>query len=218
MEDIIIYGIGAQAKQLKRYIEHDECANIHAFVVDRKYKKTDSLCDLPVIEFEEVESLYPPDEYKMLISFAYTNMMDNRKDKIEITKQKGYSLFSYISKDARVYSEKIGESVIIYPGTVIASNVNVGTGCFFEISCSIAHDTILGEYCFFAPGATVCGEVVIENNTFIGSGAVVVNSLKIGSFSFISANALVSKNVLDNSVINPNGGVSNIKSRDKKKI
>lgn len=215
MENIIIYGVGAQARQLKYYIENEKCAKVHAFIVDKAYKKTNELCGLPIVEFEAIEKLYPACSYKMLVSFAYTNMMDNRKEKIENSRLKGYSLYSYISKDARIYSNNIGESVIIYPGTLIAPFVTIGKGCFFEISCSVAHNSIIGDYCFFAPGATVCGEVNIGNNVFAGAGAVVANSLNIRDYSFISANTLVSKNMFENSAINPNGDISKANSFEK---
>ncbi|MDE6616428.1 MAG: hypothetical protein K2K35_07655, partial [Lachnospiraceae bacterium] len=107
----------------------------------------------------------------------------------------GYSMPSYISRDAKVYTNEIGRCVIIYPGTVIEPYVKIGDGCFIESSCCIGHHSIIGNFNFFAPGVTTGGGVVIGDNCFFGVSSVIASGKEIAEKTVIGAGVCVTSNI-----------------------
>lgn len=194
MKKLIIYGINQQAQQLKYFIENDQVGIIEAYTVDRVYKKIEFLDGLPVVCFEDILQLYNPYEYEIVLSFGYNKMMEVRKAKYELCKSKGYKIFTYVSKDAKIYSHSIGEGSIIYPNVVLSPNTKIGIGNFLEVSVTIAHNTIVGDFNFFAPNATVSGNTTIGNNCFFGLSSNVFNNLKISDYTLVGAGAIINHN------------------------
>jgi sugar O-acyltransferase (sialic acid O-acetyltransferase NeuD family) len=180
-----------QAQQLKYYIENEKLYKIESFVVDSAYKKSEYLDGLKVVEFEKIRNMYEPEDFEIVLSFGYKNMMDNRKNKFQLCKELGYNCFTYISNDARVYTDNIGEGTIVYPNVTIAPNTKIGIGNFFEINSTIAHNTIIGNFNFFAPSVTVSGATKIGDNCFFGIGSVVFNKLEISNYSLIGAGVVM---------------------------
>lgn len=207
MKKILIYGINQQAQQLYHYIMHENERIVSAFVVDGEYKSVDELLGLPVYCFEEIESVFSVDEYEILLSFGYKNMVRNRQEKYNLCKEKGYALASYISKAAKVYTDQIGESVIIYPNTIVAPFVTIGDGCFIETSCTIAHHTSIGSFSFLAPGVTISGDVKIGNNCFLGCGSIVSASAKIDDLVVVGAGVCVTNDLMSNTAFRHNEAI-----------
>lgn len=203
MDQIVIYGINMQAQALYEMITQEQRANVKAFVVDRAYKKQDELLSMPVYEAERIRELFPPEQFKVCLSFGYKNMVLNREEKFKQCKMLGYEIFTFISEHATVYTKHIGEGCNIYPGTTIMPFVEVGEGCFIEAGCTIAHHTQIGAFNFIAPGAHFCGDVKTGKNCFFGGACEVVNSCEIGELSFVAAGAKVSRNIPAQSVVVP---------------
>lgn len=191
MEKVVIYGIKQQAQQLCFYIENEGCAEVAAFVVDREYQTCRNLCGHPVLCFEDALVQYPPQEYKMVVSFAYQHMVHDREEKCLKSRRVGYHLFTFVSQYATVFTESIGEGVIIYPGCHVACGVVLGDGNFLETGVTIAHHTRVGNWNFFAPAATVCGNVIIGDHNFIGSNATVISSVVLENEVLVGAGAVV---------------------------
>lgn len=203
MKKLIIYGINHQAEQLYIYLQQREDVKVDAFIVDQDYKKKDSLLGLPVSVFEEATRLYPPDEYQIVLSFGYKNMVKNRQQKFELCKNKGYTIYTFVSEDAKVYSGEVGEGSIIYPNAFVAPFVKIGKGCFLENSVSVAHHSVVGDFCFLAPRATVCGDTKIGTNCFLGANCTVAGSLHLSSRTLVSAGAFLKRNTDEGSVCFP---------------
>ena len=188
---IIIYGTNLQAQQLKAYIEEEWGQTIAGFVVDREYKKQEKLLDRPVVCFENILKIFPPEYYQIILSFGYKNMVRNRKEKYDRCKCLGYTVPSFISKNANVYTTHIGEGTIIYPGVTIGPYVKIGLGNFFEISTTIAHHTEIGDFNFFAPKVAVSGNVTIGDHCFFGISSVILNNICVADLSLIGAGVVL---------------------------
>ena len=60
MSKIVLFGTGRGADVAYRFLSADTDHEIVAFAVDDAHRQTDTLRGLPVVAFEEVETLYPP--------------------------------------------------------------------------------------------------------------------------------------------------------------
>ena len=193
MKKLLIFGVKLQAQQLCYYVEREQCAEVAAFVVDPGYRTVHTLNGHPVITFDEALREHPPGEYEFAVSFAYQHMIHDRREKLEKCRQVGYRLFTFISRDALVYTDAVGEGTIIYPGCNIAYGVTIGEGNFFETGVTVAHHTRIGNYNFFAPRSVICGDVTIGEHNFFGANCTVINSQTIGREVLVAAGAVLSE-------------------------
>ena len=114
-EKIIIFGTSAFAQVAYVYFMKDSPYEVIAFTVHSKHIKEKELFGLPVIPFEDVESVYPPDKYKMFIAVGYRNLNKLRAKIYYEAKEKGYELVTYINSKAIYWDEiEIGDNCFIF--------------------------------------------------------------------------------------------------------
>jgi acetyltransferase-like isoleucine patch superfamily enzyme len=186
MQKVVIFGITNKAQELKKYLENDVRVDVCAFVVDHEYKTCEKLLDIPVVEFEHIVEVYPPNEYQIALIIGYSNMNRNRSKKYEESKSLGYSMFTYISTDANIYTDNIGEGTIILPGCNIAPFVSLGKCNIIDSCVFIGHNTVVGDFNFFAARTTVTGEVTISDNCFFGAGSTICSRV-VNGYTLIAA-------------------------------
>ena len=114
MAKIVIFGDGDIAEIAHFYFTHDSEHIVAAFCVDREFLKTDRLCDLPVVAFEDLEKHYSPGEYQMFVALSYSKINVFRAEKCQASKAKGYTLVSYVSSRATVFSRAEDRGKLLY--------------------------------------------------------------------------------------------------------
>lgn len=96
---VIIYGAGPFAELMHYHFTHDSDYEVVAFCLDESFMTSQTLCNIPIIAFEQVENLYPPDCYRMFVAIGYSTMR-NRPKLFDKAKKKGYQLVNFISNKA----------------------------------------------------------------------------------------------------------------------
>ena len=86
---LIIIGNTGNAKLAHYYFETDSEYEVVAFSVNKKFIKEEEYCNLPVVAFESIESLYPKDQFHLFVAIGYTNMNKIREKIYTSCKQKG---------------------------------------------------------------------------------------------------------------------------------
>ncbi len=127
MKDLIIFGVKDLAQLARFYFEHDFGRKVAAFTVDREYKERDSLDEIPIVAFDEVEKIFSPDQYEMFLPITQKSMGKLRETKFRQAKDKGYTLATYISPRANYYGTPIGENCFIFEGNTIQPFTTIGT-------------------------------------------------------------------------------------------
>src|SRR5574344_515305 len=96
---LILFGIGKVTAVINYYLKRDTDWDICAFCVDKEYLKSnnETFNDKPVVAFEDIEKLYPPEEHSMAIAIGYHKMNKVREARYNTAKEKGYNLINYIS-------------------------------------------------------------------------------------------------------------------------
>ncbi|MCQ6280002.1 acetyltransferase [Bacillus sp. EB600] len=207
MKKLIIFGNSNFSKLIKWYIDHDDDREVVAFCADQEYIIENVFEGLPVIAFEEIEKMYPPEQYEILIGIGYNKMNDLRKKIYYSCKQKGYTIASYIHSSSLIQTENIGEGNIILEQTLIEPFVKIGNCNLIWYKVSIAHDDIIGNFNTIAGMASLCGHVIIKNNCFVGNASVIRESVIINDYSLIGASAFVGRDVEPFSVVVPQKSV-----------
>lgn len=200
-EKFVIYGNGSVARLVHAELTHHTPHEVAAFCVDRDYLTDKELVGLPVVPFDEVVSLYPPDTYKMFVAVGYTNVNKIREARYLEAKAKGYQFTSIIARTAVTYPcLEIGENCMIGNFTIVHPQVKIGNNVLVGSTCNLDHDLDLGDNCFLSDQVAISGWVKIMPNCFLGTGAVVRNKVTIGRESIIGAATAIMENVDDRSV------------------
>lgn len=200
MEDkrkVVIYGAGPYGRIFLADVLMYNKIEIEAFTVDKLYMKEKQVDGFPVVEFENVDSIYSPDQYDMIVVCGYTRMR-NRKEMFIKAKEKGYHLINYVSPGARIEGKfEMGENNVILSGTEIGMDGVMGDNNFVNQNVYLAHQFQLGNHIIISAGSIVGGYTHIEDLSFLGFGVKTVGFTHIGKECLIGMGAVVVKDVND---------------------
>jgi sugar O-acyltransferase (sialic acid O-acetyltransferase NeuD family) len=198
---IIIVGSSITAQILYSYITDDNRYFVECFCVNDKYIKENSLFGKKVVALEKLLDYYSPNNFEVLVAMGYNNLNQDRENVFNAIKNFGFTVLTYIHKDAKVYNKNdIGEGSLILANSVIEPFSSIGKNSFIWSNCTIGHHSTLENNCWIASGSTIAGEAKIGSNTFVGVGVTVVNQVKVEKMNIIGAHVLISSNTKENEV------------------
>jgi sugar O-acyltransferase (sialic acid O-acetyltransferase NeuD family) len=200
VEKVIVFGNATQALLSYFLLTHDSPYQVVAFTVDGKYLKERELQGLPVLAFDEIESVYPPDSHKMHVPvLGWTPKL--RAEKYNQAKAKGYELINYISSKAVTWPGLvIGDNCSIAEGSICRPFVEIGNDVLIQAGCIIGHNTVIKDHCFIASHAVLLGMVTVEPYTFIGANATIDNGVTIAGECIIGAGTVIRENTQEKGV------------------
>lgn len=89
---------------------------------------------------------------------------------------------------------KIGEGNILYPGSSLGANSEIGDFIIIQ-KTDIAHDVVIGSFTTVSALCGILGNVKIGKEVFIGNHVTILPKLKIEDKAFIGAGSVVIRNV-----------------------
>lgn len=201
MSKIVLFGTGRGADVAYRFLTGDTDHEIVGFTVDDKHRKVDTLRELPVVAFEEVERHFPPDEFRMLVLLGYQGMNSLRQQKYEAAKAKGYALESYVASDIfRVEPVSVGENCFILDNQSISLDVKIGNNVVMWSSNHIGDMTTIADHAWVASHCTLAANVEVGQRAFLGIGCTISNWVKVGDETMIGAHAFITSDTAPGSV------------------
>lgn len=193
---LIIVGAGEFGEIAYEYFTFDSEYEVVAFAVERKYCKTESLRDLPVIEYEEMEQKFPPSRYDVFVAVTYVQLNRARRRLYDACKNKGYHCASYISSHAFVWHNvKIGENVFIFEDNTVQYHVCIGNNVVLWSGNHIGHRSIIEDDCWITSHVVVSGFCKIGRSSFIGVNATLGDNVTIPNDTVFGAGALTIKSL-----------------------
>lgn len=199
---LIIFGVEDYAHIVYEYFTHDSDYEVVAFTVDKAYIKEPTLFGLPVVPFEDVEKLYPPESHAMHVAVVYGKLNRLRAAICEKAKGKGYALASYVSSRAFVWHNvQLGEHCFIFEDNTVQPFVQVGDNVIMWSGNHIGHHSRIGHNCFITSHVVVSGWCDVGDNCFLGVNATLANNTTIGKECWVMHGALMGGNVPANSMV-----------------
>ena len=111
----------------------------------------------------------------------------------------GINCQNLIDKSAIIASSAIlKKGTLIFPYSIICSNVVIGENVFMNNQCVVGHDVQIGNHCVLAANVIIGSNSIIGENTFIGIGAKIKNNIKIGKNCFIGMGSIITRDIPDN--------------------
>lgn len=199
---LVIVGSGRFAELIKMYFaKYSEYEPI-AFCLDREYMDKDVFSGLPVVAFEDIQTLYPPEEYEMFVAFGYKNCNQLRAQKYFEAKEKGYKLATFVAPQViRIEEDSpIGENTFIFENQVIQPGVTIGNNVIMWSGNHLGHDCTIEDHCFITSHVVISGFTRIGEYTFIGVNATLRNDITVGKSNIIGAGCSILKSTGDNEV------------------
>lgn len=191
---LVIVGAGETAEMAYEYFTHDSSYDVAAFSVEKKYASGDELSGLPVVNFEEVENLYPPATHEAFVAISSTQLNRIRTRLYHETKEKGYHLTSYISSRAFVWRNvEVGENCFIFENNVIQYGVKIGNNVVLWSGNHVGHQTVIRDNCFITSHAVISGFCDVGDNCFLGVNCCVANNVKIERDCVVGMGAVIHK-------------------------
>lgn len=222
MKKLIIFGVSNIAECAYEYFTHDSEYDVCAFCVDAHYidDNRPELCGLPIISSDDVLDLYPPQEHAFFVAIGSQKLNRVRTEKVQALKKMGYSLASYISSKANVWSNvKLGEHVFIQEDNTVQPFVEIGDNVVLWAGNHIGHASIIENNCFISSHVVISGHCTIGENSFVGVNAAFADTVQIGKDNFIGMNAcIVSDTPNDQLCKSPKNEFSNISARKFMKV
>ena len=191
---IVVVGDGETADLACEYFTHDSACEVVAFSVEASYLTRGRLFDLPVVPFEELETLYPPSEYALFVAISYTKLNRVRARLYGLAKSRGYRFVSYVSSRAFVWRNvKIGENCFILENNVLQYSVTIGNNVVLWSGNHIGHQTIVRDHCFVSSHVVISGYCEVGEYCFLGVNSCVANNVKIASNCLIGMGAVINR-------------------------
>jgi sugar O-acyltransferase (sialic acid O-acetyltransferase NeuD family) len=195
MAKLVIFGAGDIARLAHYYFTRDSEHEVVAFTVDRQYLSGDSFLDLPLVAFDDMAALYPPDTHKIFVALSYAGMNKTRAEKYYKAKELGYRLVSYVSSRCSFLTDlPVGDNCFILEDNTVQPFVRIGSNVTLWSGNHIGHDAAIDDHCFLASHIVVSGHVHIHPYCFIGVNATLRNSIEIAPETLIGAGAVIMKN------------------------
>ncbi|WP_368564640.1 acetyltransferase [Pseudoxanthomonas sp. UTMC 1351] len=196
---LVLVGAGELAQIACEYFTHDSDHEVVAFSVERDYMPTQgstapTLAGLPVLAYEDLESLHAPDEVDVFVAIPATGLNRLRTRFYLDAKRRGYRFASYVSSRAFVWrNAEIGENCFIFEGNVIQPFTRIGDNCILWSGNHIGHRTVIHEHAFVASHAVVSGYCEIGASSFVGVNATFNDGVKVAADNVIGAGALITR-------------------------
>jgi len=191
---LVIFGSGDMAELAHYYFSKDSEFTPVAFTLDREFIKNSTCCGLPVVAFEDIQNIYPPQKYSLFIALSYSKLNQLRRDKYQRAKDMGYQTPSYISSKATMLNDHcVGENCFVLEDNTVQPFVTIGDNVTLWSGNHIGHHSVIEDHTFIASHVVVSGGVKIGRQCFIGVNATLRDHIKIGDRSVIGAGVLLLK-------------------------
>ena len=204
MSKIIIFGTGDIAQIANYYFKIDYDHEVVAFTVNKAYLNEKEFEGLPIVSFEEINKLYPPEEYKMFIALSYSKMNKIREAKYHEAKAMGYELVSYISSKCSYLSQyQPGDNCFIFEDNTIQPFVKIGNNVTLWSGNHIGHHSEIDDHNFISSHVVISGHCKIESNCFVGVNSTLAHKVHLAKETLVGAGAIITKDTIEKGVYVP---------------
>ena len=194
---VIIFGILDTAELAYYYLKNDSLYEVVGFCVNEEYLNIESFKSLPVVAFERITEIFPPEQFLLFVPMTGVKMNNVRKNIYLEGKSKGYEFISYVSSKATVLSDNIGENCFILEDNTIQPYVKIGNNVVLWSGNHIGHHSTIEDHVFFTSHIVLSGHCHVKERAWIGVNTTIKDHLTIGKGSLIGMGALVTKNTHD---------------------
>jgi sugar O-acyltransferase (sialic acid O-acetyltransferase NeuD family) len=201
MKPLVVFGTGPIATIVHFYLTHDSPIQVVAFTADQTHIADDEFLGLPVVPFDRVVELYPPDRFSMFIAIGFSRMNKVREARYHQAKEAGYELATFVSSKATTWpGSVIGDNCFIMEDVIVHPFVEIGNDNIIWSGSHIGHGSVVKDHCFVSSRTAISGYVTVEPNCFFGTNSTIRDKVVIARECVIGAGAVILKNTQERGV------------------
>lgn len=185
MSRVVIFGQNDHAQQAHYYLTHDSEHEVVAFSVTADQCLSESVFGLPLVAFETVQELYPPEEFAFFVPMSGRSINRLRERFFLEARAKGYHLVSYVSSRAVLCGQEVGENCFILelaniqPFTVIGDNVTIWC------NTHVGHHGRIGDHVWMGSGVVISGRCDVGSHCYVASQSLLNAGVKLGQGTLV---------------------------------
>lgn len=189
----ILFGTSGQAEVMDYLLTNDSEYEIVAFTSTSDFIKTETIYGRPLVAFEDIEKMYPTEQYEMHIAIGYNTENTIRRKFYDAAKQKGYKLLTYISSKCTNYAKSVGDNCFIFEDNTIQPFVEIGNNCILWSGNHIGHHSKIFDNVFISSHVVISGHCKIGENSFLGVNSTLRDGINLAPFTTLGAGCLIVK-------------------------
>jgi sugar O-acyltransferase (sialic acid O-acetyltransferase NeuD family) len=194
MAKVIIFGVLDTAELAHFYLTHDSDHEVVAFAFNRDYLKETEFKGLPVVAFEDVETVYPPQEFKFFAPMTGRKMNRNREKIYLEAKAKGLRMhFLHQLKSDAVSTTRLAKTAFILEDNTIQPFTTIGNNVVLWSGNHIGHHGQIKDHVFFTSHVVLSGHCVVDSYSFFGVNSTIRDYLHIAEGTLVGMAAAVIK-------------------------
>lgn len=125
-----------------------------------------------------------------------------RRRLVDQLRERGAKFHTFVDASATLGARvRVGEGSVICPGTVVSSDVTIGSHTHINFNCSIGHDVRVGDFVTLSPSVNLMGESVVGDLAFFGGSSALLPRLQVGSGAIVGAGALAHRDVASDTTV-----------------
>jgi sugar O-acyltransferase (sialic acid O-acetyltransferase NeuD family) len=191
-ERVVIVGTGETASLAYEYFCYDSPHEVVAFSAEAPFITSDTFSGLPLVPFEELAKVYPPEDYRAFVSVSLTQLNRLRRRLYDGVRAAGFSCVSYVSSHAFVLpSAQIGENAFIQEHVSVQHDVRLGDNVYLSSGTCVGHSSVVEDDVFTGPHVVICGMCRIGHSTFMGANCTIAPEVTVARDCVIGAAANV---------------------------
>ncbi|WOE82536.1 acetyltransferase [Pseudomonas protegens] len=193
---LVIVGAGELAMIAYEYFTYDSSYEVVGFAVEREYLQEESLYDLPIVAFEDLQQHFPAEAHEAFVAIPASGLNRLRTRLYLAVKELGYTCATYISSRAFVWrNAKIGDNCFIFEHNTVQPFVEIGNNVILWSGNHIGHRSVIEDNCFLSSHVVVSGYCRIGSSSFIGVNATINDRINIARDCVVASGSLVNKHL-----------------------
>ena len=199
---LIIFGTGKIADVIVKYFRLESDRHVVGYTCEREYLHSDSHQGLPLIPFDEIETMFSPATHDLHIAVGYHRLNKARARLFGEAKAKGYNLPSFVSSRSWPGKSLVcGENCFVADGVSVEPGATIGHNVALWSNVVVGHHAAIQDHCWLAAGTVVGGGAVIGERCFAALNVTIGNEVTVGADSLLGARSLVTKSQPEKSVL-----------------
>ena len=188
-------GLGKEVFDIAYRVNNIHCNWDEIFFVDDTEGLGDSFYQVKLFTFDKMLVEFKDDNLQFIIANGEPVVREKLSTKL---KENNLKIISLIDPLASISpSAIIGDGLIAYPFSIIASHASIGNNVLVNAGAIIGHDIIVGNNTVISPQVCIGGGTKIGDNSYIGMGSKIKEQLVVGSSVIVGMSSAVHKDIPD---------------------
>jgi len=190
----VVFGTGGFAEVVDFYLTRDSEYDVVGFTATGDAAKEAAFLGRPLVRFDEIQNLFPPESTEMFIAVGYTRLNRVREQFCGEARSKGYRLLTYICSRATWWGDtRVGDNVFVFEDNTLQPFVTVGDGTILWSGNHIGHHAAIGKYCFITSHVVISGYCRVGDRSFLGVNATLADDTNVAEDNIVGPCALIQK-------------------------